>query len=145
MKKVATILSLISGTVIALVGLVFSVLEIRLLVSGDFLVYSYPLGGFFTILIRLLTSLFAVFIGIFPYFHLGRKENRQRIIANGILTLSMLVMAIVLEFVFASFGYEFYIYAVCLAFALIYIISQFIIFLKTIVLKEPIDKKVSNS
>ena len=134
MKKAATIISMISGAILALLGLVFVVIEGRLLFSGDFLVYPNPVGGLFNIIFKLILALFTIAIGIFPYLHLGKQENRERIIANGVLTLALLINAIVLEFVFASSGYEFYIYLVGLAMAVIYIVCQFIIFLKSIIL-----------
>ena len=74
MKKLCFVLNLIFGTLTAIVGLAFSAIEARLLISGDWLLYEHALIGLFQYLIRLLIALYAVFVGIMTFVRRKRQS-----------------------------------------------------------------------
>lgn len=78
MRKTGRILSLISGGILAFFGFLMSVLEARLLFSGDWQVYSNPSWGLTQALLRLFAALYVVGAGILPYFYLLIKNKDLR-------------------------------------------------------------------
>lgn len=74
MKKTGKIITYIAAALIILFSIVFIVIEGRTLLSCDWQIYENTVDGFIRYLFRLLISIYALFIGIFTYFVLRKKQ-----------------------------------------------------------------------
>jgi hypothetical protein len=79
MKKASRIILWIAGGLLILLGLAFSVVEARLLFSGDIALYAHPIVGYFQTFFRLLCALAAIFTGILPFFFIHQEHPLLRI------------------------------------------------------------------
>jgi hypothetical protein len=79
MKKASRIILWIAGALLIVVGLAFSVVEARLLFSGDIALYAHPVVAYCQTFFRLLCALAAIFAGILPYFFIKANHPILRI------------------------------------------------------------------
>jgi hypothetical protein len=87
MKKAAQIILLIAGIFYTILGLVFMVVEARLLFSGETALYAHPLLGGFGAFFRLLAALLVLASGILAFFFKDKDHP--------ILTIYLYVFAVV--------------------------------------------------
>jgi predicted membrane channel-forming protein YqfA (hemolysin III family) len=76
MKKAARIILLVAGILSVILGLAFSVIEARLLFSGDFSLYAHPALGVWNALFRLLAALLILCAGVLGILMFREKEHR---------------------------------------------------------------------
>jgi hypothetical protein len=79
MKKASRIILWISGGLLLVLGLVFSVVEARLLFSGDIALYAHPTSAYFRTAFRLLCALAALFAGVLPFLFIKKEHPVLRI------------------------------------------------------------------
>lgn len=93
------IINILSGLiclVIFLLGLVFIVIEGRLLFSGDWLVYDNVVGGFFKYFFRLLIALFACTYSVTTYINFFKnspKLSHYLYVGSACLFITGLIMS----------------------------------------------------
>lgn len=87
MKKAAQIILLIAGIFYTILGLVFVVVEARLLFSGDAALYAHPLLGGFDAFFRLFAALLVLASGIIALFFYQDKDHP-------VLTIYLYVFAV---------------------------------------------------
>ena len=79
-KIVSIVFSIIGCTVGGLISLIYLVTNVRLLFSGDWLIYAVPVSGFFNILFRVLMYAFILFFSILTYLYLfNKKVNKHKL------------------------------------------------------------------
>ena len=111
MKKFSLILRVISGVLVALVALVFTVFEAALLVTLDFMLYENALIAFIQLALKLAVAFCALALGVFSIVKINRP-----LLPEGICLLAS--MAVIAPFVSNGFGIYF------LALALLFALSQ---------------------
>ena len=100
MKKLMFALRILSGVLVSLVALVFTVLEATLLVTQDFMLYENRFIAFIQLVIRLILASAALVIGV-----LSIAKSRRSFLPEGIcLVVSTAVM---IPFVSNNFGIYF--------------------------------------
>ena len=72
MKKFSLVFRYVTGALVALVALVFTVLEVTLLVTLDFMLYEVPFVAFVQLILRLLIASLALTLGIFSLVKMTR-------------------------------------------------------------------------
>jgi hypothetical protein len=96
MKKAGKIILVIAGAVLTVLGLLFTVVEIRFLFSGESSVFTYPGLKTAKSFFRLLVSLFTLVSGLLPFFLLPKKKEHPAISAFvNVFALAILVVGIV--------------------------------------------------
>ena len=116
MKKTGKIITYIAAALTILLSIVFIVIEGRTLFSCDWQLYENTVDGFIRYLFRLLISIFALFIGIFTYFVLRKKQIDEILF----LYYSFGVLALMASLVIVSMFSTNYIDKLLLAVMLIY-------------------------
>lgn len=96
MKKLGKIICYVVAALIVIFSLIFIFLEMRNLISGDFLLYENYVNGFIRYFFRLIIALFALALGIFSYFALSKKENRTFHIYFYFGVVTLLITSIVI-------------------------------------------------
>lgn len=76
MAKAGRILYLIGGILSAMLGLVFIVVEGRLLCSGELSLYAHPLLGYFTTACRLLAAVAVLAAGVAEILYFAKKDSQ---------------------------------------------------------------------
>ena len=109
MKRFSFALRLFSGAIVALVALVFFVIEATLLATLDFKLYENELPAFFQLLLKLLIAIFAGALGILSLL----KRTRSFVKESVCLLVSSAAML-----PFISNGFGIYIAIVCALFML---------------------------
>jgi hypothetical protein len=109
MKKFSFILRVISSALVILLALVFTVLEVTLLVTLDFALYENGLLAFVQLFLKLLIAMAAGALGLLSLIKRARPFLKESI---GLLVSS----AVMLPFI--SNGFGIYITAVCALFML---------------------------
>lgn len=132
MKKTGKIITYIAAALIILFSIVFLVIEGRTLLSCDWQIYENTVDGFIRYLFRLLISIYALFIGIFTYFVL-RKKQIDKIL---FLYYSFGVLALMASMVIISMFSTNYIDKLLLAVMLIYAVGIMLYFRGNKVEKE---------
>ena len=79
MKKASRIILWIAGGSLLVLGLVFAVVEARLLLSGDIALYAHPVNAYFRTFFRFLCTLAAIFAGILPFFFIKKDHPILRL------------------------------------------------------------------
>jgi hypothetical protein len=87
MKKASQIILLIAGVFYVILGFAFTVVEARLLFSGETALYAHPFLGGFDALFRLLAALLILASGIIAFFFYKDKDHP-------ILTIYLYVFAV---------------------------------------------------
>lgn len=98
MKTITKILSYVTAAVVIILSLVMTLIEARLLVSGEWLLHENVAFAFIRYLLRTLLALFGVFAGVSAY--IKPFDKHQLFIA---LTLAFAMLAI---FFFVTNGIE---------------------------------------
>lgn len=142
MRKAGKILLIISGLILAVLGLLFSLVEIRFLFSGEASVFTYPASKATKSVFRLFLSLFTLAAGLLPFFILSRKEEHHLLeifiwfFSIGIL-VSGLILAINLK---ASSGATpLYLSLPILLSSIVYFAGSLLLFLSQLSMKETKD------
>ncbi len=105
MKKAATILFIIASSLVALVALVFIIIEGRLVLSFDWSLHEHEFLGFLQYLARLGISLLCLITGVCSIVYQGRKT----FVFEGVVLTSIAVATLI--FASNSFGIYFIILA----------------------------------
>ena len=109
MKKTGKIITYIASALTILLSIVFIVIEGRTLFRCDWQLYENTVDGFIRYLFRLLISNYALFIGIFTYFVLRKKQIDEILFlyySFGVLAL-MASLVIISIFVSVNWGVSF--------------------------------------
>ena len=78
MKKLRLVMKIVTLTclsVIALVSLIYLFTNVRLLFSGDMMVYSSPASGILTCIGKIIMYAFLIFYTVFSYFYIIKKYH----------------------------------------------------------------------
>lgn len=113
MKKLTFTLRTVSGTLLALVALVFAVIEATLLVTLDFALYENQFIAFIQLALRLILAMAALALGI-----LSLAKLKRSFLFEGICLIAS--TAIMIPFVSNNFGIYFF------AVAALFLISHLI-------------------
>ena len=132
MKKTGKIITYIAAALTILLSIVFIVIEGRTLFSCDWQLYENTIDGFIRYLFRLLISIYALFIGIFTYFVLRKKQIDEILF----LYYSFGVLALMASLVIISIFSTNYIDKLLLAVMLIYAVGIMLYFRGNKVEKE---------
>ena len=132
MKKTGKIITYIAAALTILLSIVFIVIEGRTLFSCDWQLYENTVDGFIRYLFRLLISNYALFIGIFTYFVLRKKQIDEILF----LYYSFGVLALMASLVIISIFSTNYIDQLLLAVMLIYAVGIMLYFRGNKVEKE---------
>ena len=132
MKKTGKIITYIASALTILLSIVFIVIEGRTLFSCDWQLYENTVDGFIRYLFRLLISNYALFIGIFTYFVLRKKQIDEILF----LYYSFGVLALMASLVIISIFSTNYIDKLLLAVMLIYAVGIMLYFRGNKVEKE---------
>lgn len=89
MKTVTKILSYITAAIVVILALVMTVIEARLLVSGEWLLHESVLFAFIRYLLRTLFALFGVFAGVSAY--IKHFDKHQIFIAGMLASVSFAI------------------------------------------------------
>lgn len=115
MKNLSLVLRLISGILVALVALVFVILEATLLITLDFTLYENEAVALFQIITRLAVASLALAIGVFSI-----VKSKRSFLTEGLCLLASSVVMIF--FVSNNFGVYFTIIS------LLFVISHLLFF-----------------
>ena len=100
MKKLTLLLHVVSGVLVALVALVFAILEATLLVTLDFVLYENQVIAFIQLAARLILSLASLALGI-----LSVVKPRRSFLTEGICLVAS--AAVTIPFISNNFGIYF--------------------------------------
>lgn len=89
MKKLSVALRLISGVLVAVVALVFVILEATLLITLDFKLYENEMLAFIQLILRLIIAAYALVIGV-----LSIIKSKRSFLWEGICLLAASVVMI---------------------------------------------------
>lgn len=90
MGKIAALVGLAIG---ALVSLIYLFTNVRLLFSGDYMVYSNPSAGFFNVFFKELMYLFIIATMIITYFYfLNKKHGPSLQVTYWIMSIGLLAV-----------------------------------------------------
>lgn len=101
MKKLIFTLRTVSGTLLALVALIFAVIEATLLVTLDFALYENQFIAFIQLALRLILAMAALALGI-----LSLAKLKRAFLFEGICLIAS--TAIMIPFVSNNFGIYFF-------------------------------------
>lgn len=120
MKILVNILLGIINFIVVILSLAFIIIEARLLISLDFIIYDNAINGFIRYFLRLVISLYVFVTAILVYINMIiKKEKISKVLLINIL--SILIVSIILLFTTTN-----YVGPICLALSLIYLILYLI-------------------
>ena len=120
MKALVNILLGIINFIVVILYLAFIIIEARLLISLDFIIYDNAINGFIRYFLRLVISLYVFVTAILVYINMIiKKEKISKVLLINIL--SILIVSIILLFTTTN-----YVGPICLALSLIYLILYLI-------------------
>jgi len=120
MKALVNILLGIINFIVVILSLAFIIIEARLLISLDFIIYDNAINGFIRYFLRLVISLYVFVTAILVYINMIiKKEKISKVLLINIL--SILIVSIILLFTTTN-----YVGPICLALSLIYLILYLI-------------------
>lgn len=74
LRRIGKIIALVGLTLGSLISLVYLFTNIRIIFSGDFMVYASSVGGFFRSFFNIMMYLFIIGMTVFAYFYLVTKK-----------------------------------------------------------------------
>lgn len=97
-KLICKILSFIGFGISALLSLIFALLNLRIMIAGDFIAYSNPVAGFFNIFFK--TIMYGIFIfgAVFSYIYLIKKDKTKNLLLFAIINASLFVSSLIFAF-----------------------------------------------
>lgn len=97
MKKIISILFYFIGSIIMLLSLVMMVIELRLIISLDFMIYDSPINGFIRYFLRFSLAFLYLFMVLCEII---KKLKNNSFIKNNLLiiNLSLLIASIIIYF-----------------------------------------------
>ena len=120
MKILVNILLGIINFIVVILSLAFIIIEARLLISLDFIIYDNAINGFIRYFLRLVISLYVFVTAILVYINMIiKKEKISKVLLINIL--SILIVSIISLFTTTN-----YVGPICLALSLIYLILYLI-------------------
>ena len=97
LRKLSVITALVTGTISALISLIYCFTNARSLFAGDFLVYSIPALGFFDLFFLFVTYSSIVAFIVISYLHFLKKKlfsaTIYNILAVGFFLVSLIYIA----------------------------------------------------
>ena len=121
MKKIISILFYLIGSIIMLLSLVMMVIELRLIISLDFMIYDSPINGFIRYFLRFSLAFSYLFMVLCEI--IKKLKNNNFIKENLLIfNLSLLIVSIIIYFTTTN-----YIYIIVLILMIAYISIKLLI------------------
>jgi len=100
-RTAGKIISFIAFPLLGLLGLVYVIINLRMLFAGDFNAYSSPLSGAFGMIFTVINGLFLIFYAVATLVHHLKKEDKKDTTFILILSVAYILIALVNSFFFA--------------------------------------------